>query len=860
MVNVTLCAASYSVHANSCSRDQELRFTVHDSPDYFKLKCSVFNEDKKNDLIGEVWMDLKDVIVPGGGQNDIWRQLQFKGKYAGEIRVELTYYDTRPKEEPAPEKRREKEKSHNNSGGNSVATGGPRQLGPRGVKRRPLPQGPPGSSPTTRPPPPDHIHSSPTPALHPGPNHNGQEDHRDIWAPDQHYHSGIEQTVSNYEASVAHGHDDQRPPADDYARSSHQDFSHVQEASPSYSNHNGGEKMEMRVEPSEQGYHSDFDTFPSSPATHPFYYTPRQDDRRHSTQQTFPSQNIVENSPPSPYGSSPPVRPSPGMVRSASGSGDNGQHAQFNRYSPSVVKTDAYRDSPLRQSISHHEIEPDHDSRPASPEEEPPPPPPAHGQRLSLSRLPSNTYPDTNNFQVARKPPVSSSTNFSPDARSPLQTIERNFDPYYQPNVPPFPPQSTWQDSYETHSSPGYESYEPPQRSQTFPRSSSNRENNPPPPTASYDGLPTEMEEPMSYDVAENQRSWNGPSPSDQPLGLFSNGKPTQGYDFPDIPNQQHTFQSQPPIVRPRAISPGARNAPPRKPVSPHPSSALDDRRLSGVPFGPDSYDVLNPVTSSAVTTSVSPPKVETPEQLKEAARLREAEKLREQGPIIGNDGREIDPSDHLPSDTWAPEPERKTRKPEVVIRFRTKDEAVRTPIKFGSSPASARPLSMPGPPPQSSSPYSIESPSSRVRVGRNRLQKQMPSRPLPVQPFQHPHSSPPLPLASRMNDFNTPSPGSRMAPASDFNTHSSGSRVPMRPALSEYSVMANRSYGNSSHNYGYESSPPPIPAKVPFYSAETPPRSHGNMDPFAAEMSSIDIGGSGGRRSGGRPRRVFEV
>jgi hypothetical protein len=860
MVNAILCAALYSVHANGCSRDQELRFTVHDSPDYFKLKCSVFNEDKKNDLIGEVWMDLKDVIVPGGGQNDIWHQLQFKGKYAGEIRVELTYYDTRPKEEPAPEKKREKEKSHISSGGNSAAKGGPRQLGPREVKRRPLPQGPLGSSPTTRPPPPDHVHSSPTPALHPGPNNNGQGDHRDIWAPDQHYHSGIEQTVSNYEASVAHGHDDQRPLADDYALSSHQDFSHAQEASPSYSDHNGCEKMEMRVEPSEQGYHSDFDTFPSSPATHPFYYTPRQDDRRHSTQQTFPSQNIVENSPPSPYGSSSPVRPSPGMVRSASGSGDNGQHAQFNRYSPSVVKTDAYRDSPLRQSISHHEIEPDHDSRPASPEEEPPPPPPAHGQRLSLSRLPSNTYPDTNNFQVARKPPVSSSTNFSPDARSPLQTIERNFDPYYQPDVSPFPPQSTWQDSYETHSSPGYEPYEPPPRSQTFPRPSSNRENNPPPPAASYDGLPTEMEEPMSYDVAENQRSWNGPSPSDQPLGLFSNGKPTQGYDFPDIPDQQHTFQSQPPIVRPRAISPGARNAPPRKPVSPHPSSALDGRRLSGVPFGPDSYDVLNPVTSPAVTTSVSPPKVETPEQLKEAARLREAEKLREQGPIIGNDGREIDPSDHLPSDTWAPEPERKTRKPEVVIRFRTKDEAVRTPIKFGSSPASARPLSMPGPPPQSSSPYSIESPSSRVRVGRNRLQKQMPSRPLPVQPFQHPHSSPPLPLASRVNEFNTPSPGSRMAPASDFNTHSSGSRVPMRPALSEYSVMANRSYGNSSHNYGYEPSPPPIPAKVPFYSAETPPRSHGNMDPFAAEMSSIDIGGSGGRRSGGRPRRVFEV
>jgi hypothetical protein len=853
---LTLCPASHSVHADSCSRDQELRFTVHDSPDYFRLKCSVFNEDKKNDLIGEVWIDLKEVIVAGGGQNDIWHQLQFKGKYAGEIRVELTYYDTRPKEESALEKRREKEKSHINSGGNSAATGGPRQLGPREVKRRPLPQGPPGSSPATRPPLPDQVHSSPTPVLHPAPSNNGQADHRDIWAPDQHYHSGIEQTVPNYEGLIAHGHDDQRSLADDYALSSRQDFSHAQEANPSYRDHNGLEQMEMRLEPSEHSHHSDFDTFPSSPATHPFYYTPHQDDRRHSAQPAFPPQNNVENSPPSSYGSSPPVRSSPGMARSTPGSGDNGQRAQFNRYSTSPIKTDVYRDSPLRQSISHHEVEPDHNSRPGSPEEEPPPPPPAHGQRLSMSRPPSNTYQETNNFQVARKPPVSSPTNFSPDVRSPLQTIERNFDPYYQPNVSPFPPQSARQDPYEIHSKPEYKPYQPPPRSQTFPRPSSNRENNPPLSATSYDGLSTEIEDLMSCDVAENQRSWNGPSPSGQPLGLFSNGKPTQGYDFPDIPDQQRTFESQPPIVRPRAISPGARNTPPRKPVSPHPSSALDDRRLSGVPFGPDSYDVLNPITSPAVTAGVSPPKVETPEQLPSAARLREVE---EQRPIIGNDGREIDPSDHLPSDTWAPEPERKTRKPEVVIRFRTKDEAVRTPIKFGSSPASARPLSMPGPP-QSSSPYSIESPSSRVRVGRNRLQKQMPSRPLPVQPFQHPHSSPPVPLASPLNEFNTPSPGSRMAPASDFNTHSSGSRVPMRPALSEYSAMANRRYSNSSYNYGYEPSPPPIPAKVPFYSAETPPRPHGNMDPFAAEISSIDIGGSGGRRSGGRPRRVFEV
>jgi hypothetical protein len=863
MVNIQVPTDLRTVSTNNSPRDQELRFTVHESPDYYKLKCSVFNEDKKNDLIGEVWMDLKEVIVPGGGQNDIWHQLQFKGKYAGEIRVELTYYDTRPKDESALEQRRERERSHASAGGSPAAVGGPRQPGPREVKRRPLPQGPPGSSPANRPPQPEHVHSSPIPALHSSPSYNEQPDRPDIWAPDRHYHSGIEQPVSNYENLYPNGREDPRPAAVNYAHSS---FVQIQNTNPSVSDHTDFEQTRTRMEPGEHTYHSDFNEFPSSPATHSSYHTPSQGDRRHSALPAFAPQDIVEKSPSASYGSSPPIRSSPGMVRSAPESRDPGQRMQLNRYSISHTRTDIYRDSPLRQSISNHEIEPAQEIRPSSPDDGPPPPPPAHGQRLPSSRTPSNTYQDTNAFQIPRKLQVSSPTTFSPDARSPLQTIERNFDPYYQPNASPLPPFPSKQDSYEdqdlyeAYSKPGESQYAPPPRSQTFPRPNSNRENNPPLSAGGYDGLPTETEEPLSYDFAEKQRSWNSPPPTGQSRGLFSQGRPTQAYDFPDKADQQRTYQSQPHIVRPRAISPGARNVPPRKSVSPHPASPSDDRSLSGVPFGPDSYDILNPIISPNVAESNSPTKVETPEQLKEAARLHEVEKLREQGPIIGNDGREIDPSDHLPSDTWAPEPERKARKPEVVIRFRKKDEAIRTPIKFSSSPTSARPLSVPIPV-QGSSPYSVESPPSGVKVGRNRLQKQMPSRPLPIQPFQHSHSSPVVPVAPRVTEFNTPSPGARLPPVNDFNIHSTGSRAPARPALSEYSMMANRGYDSSPYHYGYEPSPPPIPAKVPFYAAETPPyTSHGNMDPFAVEISSIDIGGSGGRRSGGRPRRVFEV
>lgn len=72
---------------------------MHDSADYYNLKLSVFSEDKKTDLIGEAFVDLSAVIVPGGGTNDVWQGLTCKGKYAGEVRLELTFYDSRPKPE-----------------------------------------------------------------------------------------------------------------------------------------------------------------------------------------------------------------------------------------------------------------------------------------------------------------------------------------------------------------------------------------------------------------------------------------------------------------------------------------------------------------------------------------------------------------------------------------------------------------------------------------------------------------------------------------------------------------------------------------------------------------------------------------
>ena len=146
-------------------RDYELRFTVHESPDYYRLKVSVFNDDKKTDMIGETWVDLKDLIIPGGGQSDNWHPLQYRGRYAGEVRIEMTFYDTRVQDEAVIERR-----SHaagriqartSGSTSSSSTVSGPRQ--PKDIRRRPLPTDP--NNPThVRPPPPEKLHTAPAPS------------------------------------------------------------------------------------------------------------------------------------------------------------------------------------------------------------------------------------------------------------------------------------------------------------------------------------------------------------------------------------------------------------------------------------------------------------------------------------------------------------------------------------------------------------------------------------------------------------------------------------------------------------------------------------------------------------------------
>ncbi|EPS39761.1 hypothetical protein H072_6430 [Dactylellina haptotyla CBS 200.50] len=79
--------------------DAELRFPVHDSGDYRNLKVVIFTDDKKTELIGECVLNLDTILdTAGGGQSDGWHQCKCRGRYAGDIRIELTFWDERPRE------------------------------------------------------------------------------------------------------------------------------------------------------------------------------------------------------------------------------------------------------------------------------------------------------------------------------------------------------------------------------------------------------------------------------------------------------------------------------------------------------------------------------------------------------------------------------------------------------------------------------------------------------------------------------------------------------------------------------------------------------------------------------------------
>ncbi|GFF32876.1 ingression protein fic1 [Aspergillus udagawae] len=665
--------------------DHELRFTVHESPDYFRLKVSIFNDDKKTDLIGETWIDLRDLIIPGGSQSDQWHPLQYRGKYAGEVRIEMTYYDTRPEDEAVIERRMQAaEKVHTKSSGSrpapaapvssSSSLSGPRQL--EKVKRRPLPSDPTASTPA-RPGPPEKAPSAPLPS-HPAPVRPVHHEHAHstpaLNGADHMRYSQRQAPEAPYDAYASASQPP--PPAKVYDTPDdfHREWNHAAPAHPA--------PPPLRRSPQEESY--------------PYRERPDAYDSRHHAR----PRSSYGNGPAPDYRSMPPSRPEyqsqpgPDMhprhpYESTSRPTSHHSNRQFPapeqygyegdalrhghevaQYSPHS-STRSYNHSPVdyapapapepehhyrlhsnsvasinsrhRNSIAHDNFHPDYAAmQPRVDDEEeegPPPPPPAH--RSGLVQPSQQLVPS----------PASSYKAYSPEfAPSPRNTNDMTA---LQPLRP-------------SHGN----------RLQDHPRMK-----NPSVPRSLVAGFDPALAEVEAVRAVQESQANRRRSFFEEDALIRTTGSKPASIPYPDDTDYRSS------LVLRKSVSSESRIVPRRKSVSPRPPSTAE-RQVSQTPFSPDSYDALNPNAARSAVTRDTAPAYETVAQAMQTARLNEM-KPDTSGPIIGDDGREIDPSDHLPSETWAPEPERKNRKPEVILRFKhpsARDVAGARPRSSGTS------------------------------------------------------------------------------------------------------------------------------------------------------------------------------
>lgn len=290
-------------------------------------------------------------------------------------------------------------------------------------------------------------------------------------------------------------------------------------------------------------------------------------------------------------------------------------------------------------------------------------------------------------------------------------------------------------------------------------------------------------------------RQWSEPPPS---YGTPPHGHSRHGSAITYSGAPQDT--PPPPRGHGRNMSASPAHSIPRKSVSPAPPPADDRRRLSDVPFGPDSYDAFNPSMVSSRSSNSA---------------LSGQERKDPNAKIVMYDGSEVDPSDHLPMESWAPEPE-----PKPGQKAPSMDHSRR-------SPGGAQPMP----------------PSGRRHVRLSRAETAPAG-------FEEPHT-PPAPVSTGRNRLQKKAPqGASVSP---------GASSPLAPIHPENYQERHGygSHGRSGHTYrssydypseNHYGNGPPIPAKVPLMSG-----ANGSADSsLMEEMQRIDIGNGRSRRRGG--------
>jgi hypothetical protein len=670
---------------------------VHDSIDYQRIKVSVFNDDRKTELIGDTFISLMDVIQPGGGQADGWHTLDCRGKYAGEIRIEFTYYDTRPKAEKAGI---EKKKETAQTEGASPTITGPR--GARGaretapIKRRPLPSDPTAAS------------SSPLSTLEhrglqgaraaAGPRELGSPRHAQEPAAIQPSRRPVPEQSSA--PSSNHSTPRQQPPQETYAHSSprssdpnlarHSENFDMSYAAPKPYEVKPVDALPRHVTDSGHG-RTMSQTELRSERGHP---QPPPADALHShSAPVLPTQHSYELE--QQYSSAHDSYDDPSYhvapLRSNLRNQEHGSPAdQFRPNSYIEAHEDAH--SRRRQSAMQPTVE-DEDF-------DLPPPPPAH--RKNAATIPhQHSYSSPNPYAAEPSAPH----NFG---RYHEQAPEPGYDLQRQPYAAPdFEYRQPGERRY-THPRPAQSNSRPVSRGDTMATSPLKHEMSLPSAlVAGFDanrGKRDSYQAPPSYEPPARLRQYSEPAEYRAPpeyttpiqpheLVHYQSQPPEDSYydhDPPEEPRRRSPMTEYAPVYRPRAHSPNpprahsrnpspmpsprhsphpmedraprmtGRSMPTRKSVSPRPPTRDEDfgqRRLSGIPFGPDDFNVLNP--------SLSKPGDDEPER--PGSRMEYNDK----GQIVTFSGRVVDASDHLPIDNWAPEPEPKGTVKDKAPRIR---------------------------------------------------------------------------------------------------------------------------------------------------------------------------------------------
>jgi len=884
-------------------RDQELRFTVHDSPDYHQLKVSVFNDDKKTELIGETWVSLESVITAGGGQSDTWHGLNCKGKYAGEIRIELTYYDTRPKEKALAEKKQQQQQSARPGG--SPAVGGPRESTP--VKRRPLPSDPTGASPS-----PSHTpEQRGLRGMQAGPRSYGTPRQRPIEQtpiPASQRQSPHPEAPQRRPVPGPTNPNEQLPPAQQIAPPQ-QPVQRPVEQEVYHTPPNPRSSSTNVAQHHENGFDMSY-TAPKPYEVQPVEIPPTsramsQDTTRHGRRLSYnPPVEIAHSysapAVPTGYTQEPEV-PQTDSYRADMGYSNEHSYQQPESYTRDIYQDPSYHVEPLRLSRNSRSQEPAPPQEPyqapshyvepqnqynhhytghgrrisamqptVEDEDDLPPPPPVHRSDASTlvqphefqdyqieAPAPLNSYryreespryghdssPVYGTDDFGRSAPHErrythphpSSRPVSRDAMAPSPL--RNEAPILPSSlVPGFDASRSNRDSGSFQVLP---SYETPQRLRQY----SEPDYQTPP---QYDSASP------SYALTRRQIAPAAESP-----GYYSHGPPEE-------PCRRSPVQDAMPIIKPRAISPtvspvntnapGAlvehrssrnplRSMPTRKSVSPRPppsSDGREERRLSGVPFNPDSFDVFNPTMAKGESSDPERP--------------GSSMEVNEKGQVVTFSGRVIDASDHLPVDSWAPEPERKVPEKERPVRSRPvlsgardleaarqredryrRERVERERIRESASAAFG----------------STESPSNALVTTRHNFSGYDSGYHAGAMVLASSQATPP---STGRNRLQKRSP----LPSSTYDSPPTQASAGTMVMMAKTNVLREREnvggYGSSSPDYGSgarrSAAAPPIPAKIPLEAGSE------DMTALSLELQSIDIGpGSGGRRTRGPAR-----